>query len=98
MRSKTLVLAAIVALSAGLAGPATAVAAGPRLENPRPCAHDARFTCSTLTVPLDHRGRTRGTLKLQVATANNADAPRGVLLFLTGGPGQPGVPFSTGLF
>ncbi|GAB3742298.1 alpha/beta fold hydrolase [Amycolatopsis oliviviridis] len=98
MRSKTLVLAAIVALSAGLAGPATAVAAGPRLEEPRPCAHDARFTCSTLTVPLDHRGRTRGTLKLQVATANNADAPREVLLFLTGGPGQPGVPFSTGLF
>lgn len=96
MRSKTLVLAAIVALSAGLAGPATAVTAGPRLENPRACAHDARFTCSTLTVPLDHRGRTPGTLKLQVATANNTD--KDVLLFLTGGPGQPGVPFTTKLF
>ncbi|WP_410657066.1 alpha/beta fold hydrolase [Amycolatopsis sp. lyj-112] len=98
MRSKLLTLAAIVAVSAGLTGPATAVAAGPRLEDPRTCAHDARFTCSTLTVPLDHRGRTPGTLKLPVATANNADAPKGVLLFLTGGPGQPGVPFSTKLF
>lgn len=98
MRSNLLTLAAIVAVSAGLAGPATAVAAGPRLEDSRTCAHDARFTCSTLTVPLDDRGRTPGTLKLQVATANNADAPKGVLLFLTGGPGQPGVPFSTKLF
>ncbi len=30
---------------------------------------------------------------MQVAAADNAKAPRGVLLFLTGGPGQPGVPF-----
>jgi pimeloyl-ACP methyl ester carboxylesterase len=30
---------------------------------------------------------------LQVAAADNAQAPRGALLFLTGGPGQPGVPF-----
>jgi pimeloyl-ACP methyl ester carboxylesterase len=44
-------------------------------------------------VPLDHRGRVPGTLDLQVATADNADAPKGTLLFLTGGPGQPGVPF-----
>src|SRR5262249_28090177 len=31
--------------------------------------------------------------RLQVAAADNAAAPRGVLLLLTGGPGQPGVPF-----
>ncbi|RSN22119.1 esterase [Streptomyces sp. WAC 05977] len=97
MRSKTLALAAILACTAGLTGPASASTAGPRLENARPCAHDARFTCSTLTVPLDHRGRTPGTLDLQVATANNANAAKGVLLFLTGGPGQPGVPFGTKL-
>ncbi len=30
---------------------------------------------------------------MQVAAADNVNAPRGVLLFLTGGPGQPGVPF-----
>lgn len=46
-----------------------------------------------LTVPLDHGGQVPGTLRLQVAAGNNAGAPRGVLLFLTGGPGQPGVPF-----
>ncbi|MBV9730639.1 MAG: alpha/beta fold hydrolase [Pseudonocardiales bacterium] len=53
----------------------------------------------TLTVPLDHAGlhpgpRSAGWLSLRVAMADNADAPRGVLVFLTGGPGQPGVPFA----
>ena len=50
------------------------------------------FTCSTLEVPLDHTGRTPGTLGLQVGAADNRDAPRGVLLVLLGGPGQPGLP------
>src|SRR5439155_26720954 len=49
-------------------------------------------TCSTLTVPLDHTGRAAGALSLAVATADNAAAPKGVLLLITGGPGQPGVP------
>jgi len=58
-----------------------------------------RFSCATLTVPLDHAGlhpgpRTGAQVSLQVAMADNADAPRGVLVFLTGGPGQPGVPFA----
>jgi pimeloyl-ACP methyl ester carboxylesterase len=57
------------------------------------------FSCATLTVPLDHAGlhpgpRSAGLLSLRVAMADNADAPRGVLVFLTGGPGQPGVPFA----
>jgi hypothetical protein len=52
------------------------------------------FTCSTLTVPLDHTGRVPGTLDLQVATGGNVTAPKGVLLFLTGGPGQDGVHFA----
>ena len=64
---------------------------GPRLENPAPCDGTPGFTCSTLTVPLDHSRRTPGTLDLRVAVADNADAPRGVLLVLSGGPGQPGV-------
>jgi pimeloyl-ACP methyl ester carboxylesterase len=49
------------------------------------------FTCSTLTVPLDRSGRIKGTLQLNVAAADNTRADRGILLFLTGGPGQPGV-------
>jgi pimeloyl-ACP methyl ester carboxylesterase len=51
------------------------------------------FTCSTLSVPLDHSGRVGGQLDLKVAARDDASARRGVLVLLTGGPGQPGVPF-----
>ncbi|HEY2603207.1 MAG TPA: alpha/beta fold hydrolase [Thermoleophilaceae bacterium] len=49
--------------------------------------------CAILTVPLDHKGRVRGSLKLRVALAGPAHAPRGVALFLTGGPGESGALF-----
>src|SRR5215469_18533172 len=73
----------------------TPTSAGPRaqLTQSHPCAGVTGFVCSTLTVPLDHSGHAPGTLHLQVAAADNVKAPRGVLLFLSGGPGQPGVPF-----
>jgi pimeloyl-ACP methyl ester carboxylesterase len=67
---------------------------GPRLTGAHPCVGQPDFTCSALTVPIDHTGRVAGTLSLQVATGNNVSAGRGVLLFLSGGPGQPGVPFA----
>ncbi len=70
--------------------PATASA---RLTGSRPCPGAPGFTCSALAVPLDHSGRVDGRLDLQVAAGNGANAPRGVLVLLTGGPGQPGVPF-----
>jgi pimeloyl-ACP methyl ester carboxylesterase len=44
-------------------------------------------------VPLDRTGVVPGRLRLQVAAAGHVGAPHGTLLFLTGGPGQPGVPF-----
>jgi pimeloyl-ACP methyl ester carboxylesterase len=69
----------------------TTAAPSPRLINPAPCPDTPGFTCTTLRVPLDHQRRTAGTLELAVAAAQNVDAPRGVLLMLTGGPGQPGV-------
>jgi pimeloyl-ACP methyl ester carboxylesterase len=89
MRSKLLAAAAALVALIATSGSAAAQT-GPRLADPHPCP-DAGFTCSTLTVPLDYAGRTPGTLKLQVAAADNVDAPKGVLLFLTGGPGQDGV-------
>jgi pimeloyl-ACP methyl ester carboxylesterase len=46
-----------------------------------------------LAVPLDWAGQAPGTLRLPVGVQNTGRAPRGVLLFLTGGPGQPGVRF-----
>ena len=94
-----LVLAAIgttTAAPAASAAPAP-TASGPALTDPRPCAKQPGFTCSFLTVPLDHRRQGKGTVRLQVATSDNAKAPKGVLLFLTGGPGQPGAPFVQGI-
>ncbi|MGH3679235.1 MAG: alpha/beta hydrolase [Natronosporangium sp.] len=83
-----LVAGALVA-TAGAASPTPASAAAePRLTDPQPCFTD--FTCAYLTVPLDRSGRVHGTLRLRVAMGNNVTAPRGTLLFLSGGPGQPG--------
>ena len=71
-----------------------AAASGPHLADPHPCPGVPGFSCSTLTVPLDRSGRVPGTLALGVAAENDARPPRGVLLFLTGGPGQSGVPYA----
>ncbi|MEU7070097.1 alpha/beta fold hydrolase [Streptomyces narbonensis] len=67
--------------------------AAPELTDPRPCPGQPDVTCADLTVPLDRTGAVPGTLKLRTAVLGAADAPKGTLLFLTGGPGQPGVPF-----
>lgn len=94
MRSKLLIAGLGLALAAALGSAATADARPgglPQLANSHPCPGQPGFTCSTLTVPFDHSGRHSGTLDLHVATADNVDAPKGVLLFLTGGPGQGGV-------
>lgn len=84
----------MIAAASGCTG-VTPVSTHPRpvLAGRHPCPGAAGFTCSLLTVPLDHSGHVPGTLRVQVAAENNTSAPRGVLLFLTGGPGQPGVPF-----
>jgi pimeloyl-ACP methyl ester carboxylesterase len=89
VRGWSVALIGFVAAAAGVA----ARHDNPHLTGSRPCPAAAGFTCSTLTVPLDHRGRAQGTLKLAVA-AQDGDAAKGTLLFLTGGPGQPGVPFA----
>ncbi|GAA3148747.1 alpha/beta fold hydrolase [Kribbella aluminosa] len=48
-------------------------------------------------VPLDRQRPDGPSLDLPVIAADNVDAPRGVLLLLTGGPGQPGVPLLAAL-
>ncbi|SDT83047.1 alpha/beta hydrolase fold [Streptomyces sp. TLI_053] len=77
--------AAAAALPGGGAG-------GGGITGQAPCPQAPRFLCGTLTVPFDHSGATPGTLGLRVAMTGNSAAPRGDLLFLTGGPGQPGIP------
>ena len=64
------------------------------LQDVRPCPAAPAFSCGALSVRLDPSGSAPGRLSLQVAVYDVAAAPRGVLLFLTGGPGQPGVPFA----
>jgi pimeloyl-ACP methyl ester carboxylesterase len=87
----SLAAAAGALLLAG-AGRAAPPVRPPALTDRHPCPDLGGFTCSTLSVPLDWRGRVPGTLDLNVATADNAGADRGLLLFLTGGPGQPSLP------
>src|SRR5690242_17303763 len=58
-----------------------------------PCPEAHGFECARLNVPLDHSGRVEGRLTLRVAV-QRGPAPRGVLVALSGGPGQPGVPFA----
>src|SRR5215469_4898328 len=94
---KRATLTVVAALLAGLLGAACTGSAtghgGHALGGAQPCAGSPGFTCSFLTVPVNWTGGEPGTLRLQVAVAGNASAPRGTLVFLTGGPGQPGVPF-----
>lgn len=100
-RRATLALALLTLAVAGCGGGhghttstrSTTSSAPPRLTGAHPCSEARGFTCATLTVPLDHAGQAPGTLRLAVGYAAGAPAPRGVLVFLTGGPGQPGVPF-----
>ena len=63
------------------------------MKDVRPCPGIAGFRCGSLSVRLDPFGSVPGRLALRVAVSGVASAPRGVLLFLTGGPGEPGVPF-----
>jgi pimeloyl-ACP methyl ester carboxylesterase len=85
-------LAPVSGSAAGPAGSGPAVSlAG--LRAVRPCRGIAGFSCGVLSVRLDPSGSAPGRLRLQVAVSDVAAAPRGVLLLLTGGPGEPGVPF-----
>ena len=59
----------------------------------RPCPGIPAFHCGMLSVRLDPSGLAPGRLSLKVAVSDVAAAPRGVLVLLAGGPGQPGVPF-----
>jgi pimeloyl-ACP methyl ester carboxylesterase len=76
-----------------LAGSASARGSG--LHDIHGCTA-AGFTCATLDVPLDHADPARGTLHLRVGMGDNVHAPHGVLLVLSGGPGQPGLPILDG--
>jgi pimeloyl-ACP methyl ester carboxylesterase len=70
----------------------------PALHDTGSCApNQAGFACSTLTVPLDHADPEGTGLVLHVAVQDIPSGEAGqrpILLFLTGGPGQPGVSYA----
>jgi pimeloyl-ACP methyl ester carboxylesterase len=66
----------------------------PRLSEVADCKDVSKATCATLRVPLDHSGKVAGTLDLRVAMSGPDGAP--MLVLLSGGPGQPGLPFLEG--
>jgi pimeloyl-ACP methyl ester carboxylesterase len=101
-RRATLALALLTSCVAGCGGGGhrhtTSVrsatpSAPPRLTGAHPCSQARGFRCATLAVPLDHAGQAPGTLRLAVGYAPGGSSPHGLLVFLSGGPGQPGVPF-----
>ena len=58
------------------------------------CPQSSQFRCATLTVPLDHSGKTPGQIKLRVAAQRHYPRGAGLLVALAGGPGQAAVPFA----
>jgi pimeloyl-ACP methyl ester carboxylesterase len=63
-----------------------------------PCAHEAGFACTTVTVPLDRAGTVPGTIglsveRLQAGGAGGAPSQSAVLA-LAGGPGQAADPLA----
>jgi len=81
------------ALGAALSGAliALAVPAGAAALTLHPCRGQAGFSCGALSVPLDHSGRVPGTLKLAIAAQTRYPKRAGVLIALSGGPGQSSV-------
>src|ERR1700746_594258 len=91
MRTRFLLPLLVAAFA--VVGPASARTSG--LHDVHHCAAQGS-TCATLDVPLDHADPGRGTLHLRVGMGDNVNAPHGVLLVLSGGPGQPGLPILNG--
>ncbi|WP_378226979.1 alpha/beta fold hydrolase [Angustibacter luteus] len=93
--------ASSAATTAAAAGAGATGPGGPGWSGWRSCAGTelASLLCGSLVVPLDHdhpadpAGQAGRTLTLEVAEGGDRSADR-TLLFLTGGPGQPGVPFA----
>jgi pimeloyl-ACP methyl ester carboxylesterase len=79
-RSCRAVLVSVLAAGAGAAAPSAASAACPKGAQ-----------CGTLTVPLDHTGKTAGTLPLAYAKVPALGTRTGTLVLLSGGPGEAAV-------
>jgi pimeloyl-ACP methyl ester carboxylesterase len=91
MQMRVRALGLVLGLAFTACGSASAHRTG-ALHGAHPCSERSGYTCETLDVPLDRVHPGRGTLHLQVGVGDNVQAPHGVLLVLSGGPGQPAIP------
>src|SRR3954451_16631735 len=85
-----------VVATAAFAVAGSAAARSSDLRGAHPCPGASGYNCVTLDMPLDHAHPGRGTLHLRVGMGDDVHAPHGVLLVLSGGPGQPGLPILHG--
>src|SRR3954468_5495775 len=85
-----------VVATAAFAVAGSAAARSSDLRGAHPCPGASGYTCASLDVPLDHAHLGRATLHLRVGMGDDVHAPHGVLLVLSGGPGQPGLPILHG--
>jgi pimeloyl-ACP methyl ester carboxylesterase len=81
------------ALSIAAAVTAVGAAPAPALTTHR-CARSTGFRCATVAVPLDRAGVVPGTVRIAIAVEKPRRGADGFLVALSGGPGQPAVPFA----
>jgi pimeloyl-ACP methyl ester carboxylesterase len=79
-------LVAVLAAVAYTAAPSTASAQ---------CPDGAQ--CGRITVPMDHSGKTSGTLSVAYAKVPATGSRTGTLVLLSGGPGQAAIPLTEGV-
>jgi pimeloyl-ACP methyl ester carboxylesterase len=87
-----------VALAGALASMALAAAhvAWAAALTSTPCSDNHRFSCSTLTVPLDRGGAVAGTVTLKVERLQAVATPsQSAVVALAGGPGQAAIPLAS---
>lgn len=84
---RRLVVLAVLALGVALVSP---LSAGARVRW-HGCATAPGFQCAVLRVPLDRSHHVRGTIALHIARQAGGSRRRGVLIALSGGPGQSAI-------
>jgi pimeloyl-ACP methyl ester carboxylesterase len=67
----------------------------PSIAAAQECPEGAQ--CATLTVPLDHSGRTAGTIPLAYAKVPATGTRTGTIVLLNGGPGQSAIDLTKGI-
>ncbi len=81
--------------AAALGATLLAVSAQQAAAAPARCVRAPKFVCSSVGVPLDRTGTVPGTIRVRFAAQNRLRGGK-VLVALTGGPGQSGIPFGPG--